>query len=206
MGQLIARLWAGVEFAGIALLGKLFGVGMVVRYLRNPNPRVTVRLMRAFGARVGDRTRFKRAVLIDNAYEDRHSTGDLRHLRVGANCYIGDGVYFDLADAVVLEDDVVISGEAAFVTHADCNRSPDLSRAFPRQCNPIRIRRGAWVAFRATILDGVTVGQNAVVAAHALVREDAEAGMIHGGTPARPIRPVEEPRRVVTLRLVRRGR
>ena len=52
-----------------------FGISFLVRYLRNPNPRLTVRLLRAFGARVGNRTTFKRSLILDNTYEDENSTG-----------------------------------------------------------------------------------------------------------------------------------
>jgi acetyltransferase-like isoleucine patch superfamily enzyme len=205
--RVFTRWWGYAEFVGVAAAGKVFGVGVVVRYLRNPNPAITVRLLRTFGARIGDRTRFKRGIRLDNVYEDAQSAGDLSHLWIGANCYIGDDVYFDLANMIELEDDVVVSGHVAFVTHADCNRSPEVARAFPRRCAPITIHRGAWLAYRATVLAGVTVGENAVIAAHALVRQDAEAGLVHAGTPARAVRRVPSPERspaVLVLRLARR--
>ncbi|MFN3430982.1 MAG: acyltransferase, partial [Candidatus Sericytochromatia bacterium] len=205
--RVLTRWWGYGEFAVVAALGKVFGVGVVVRYLRSPNPNVTVRLLRTFGAHVGERTRVKRGIRLDNVYEDAQSAGDLRHLSIGANCYLGDDVYFDLANTIELEDDVVVSGHVAFVTHADCNRSPEVARAFPRRCAPITIRRGAWLAYRATVLAGVTVGENAVIAAHALVREDAAPGMIHAGTPARALRrlrPAEPSVAVLVLRLAAR--
>jgi putative colanic acid biosynthesis acetyltransferase WcaF len=196
MAAWIGRLLGYAEFAVVTALGKLLGVSVVVRYLRNPNPRITVRLLRTFGARVGDRVTVKRAIVLDNVYEDQHSAGDLRHLRIGNNCYLGDEVYLDLADEVILEDDVVISGRAAIVTHADCNRAPFLSQAFPRRCGPVRIERGAWLGFGATVLHGTTVGAHAVVAAHALLRSDATSKTVYAGTPAEPLRHLKLPRRL----------
>jgi putative colanic acid biosynthesis acetyltransferase WcaF len=183
-----AQIGAYVEFIVVTLLGKTLGIGWVVRYLRNPNPRLTVKLLRAFGAQVGDRTTIKRGLKLDNVFEDAHSAGDFRHLRIGDNCYIGEDVYIDLANEVDIGDNVVLSGQVALITHADCNRSARVAIAFPRQCRPIRIRSGAWLAFRATVLAGVTVGADAVVAAHAMVREDAEPATVYAGTPARPLR------------------
>lgn len=43
------RLWAIGEKLIVTVLGKTLGIGVVVRYLRNPNPRTTVGLLRAFG-------------------------------------------------------------------------------------------------------------------------------------------------------------
>jgi acetyltransferase-like isoleucine patch superfamily enzyme len=58
------------------------------------------------------------------------------------------------------------------------------------------------------VLAGVTVGADAVVAAHAMVREDALPATVYAGTPARPLRAL--PRAcagaVSYLRLPRRRR
>jgi hypothetical protein len=53
---------------------------------------------------------------------------------------------------------------------------------------PIRINRGAWVAAGATVLQGVTVGDDAVVAAGAVVTKDVPARTVVCGVPARVMR------------------
>ena len=185
--EFFKRAIARLEFHAIVTLGRLVGISPVVRYLRNPNPRNTTKILRAFGATVGDRTTFKRGLTLDNSFEDANSRGDFGHLVIGANCYIGDGVYFDLANRIELGDNVVLSGQVAILTHADCNRSPLLARRFPRQCLPVRVHDGAWLGFRATVLAGVTVGREAVVAANALLREHAGPRTLYAGLPAKPI-------------------
>lgn len=186
------RILAAAEFLFIYLLGKVCGISWVVRYLRNPNPAVTVRLLRAFKAQIGNGSTFRRSLFIDNSYEGAQSTGDFRHLQVGDGCYVGDCTFFDLSDSVILEDNVVVSGRAAFVTHADCNRSEYLTRKFPTRYGPVRVCCGAWIAFGATILPGVTVGRASVVGADSLVRGDVEAHMLYAGTPAKKIRDLED--------------
>jgi acetyltransferase-like isoleucine patch superfamily enzyme len=180
-----------VELGAVLLNAKVLGIPRLIRYLRNPNPRLTVKLLRIFGATIGGGTTFKRGVYLDNVYEDQDSAGDFSRLQIGANCYIGDGVYFDLANQVVLEDNAVVSGRAAFVTHADCNRSAYLEKIYPRRCQPIRVGSGAWIGFGATLLAGVRVGHEAVVAAHALVRADVQARTLCGGVPAKTIHALE---------------
>src|SRR5262249_7517919 len=127
----------------------------------------------------------------DNVYEDANSSGTFEHLSIGANCYIGDGVYFDLSNHVSIGDNAVISGQVRFVTHADCHRSEFLRRRFPRRCSPVNIASGAWIGFGATILDGVTIGENAVVAAGSVVRTDVPPAEMWGGTPAKLIHRLE---------------
>ena len=176
LSRLVLRLWAWI-----------FGVKFVVVYLRNPNPRRSVELMKWFGAKIGRKTKFKRTVFLDNVYEDQNSSSDLSKMSIGENCYIGDGVYLDLANRICLQENVVVSGLVSFVTHADCNRSPILSEHFPRKDGDIVIEEGAWIGFRATILCGCRIGRNSVVAAGSVVNKDVEPFTVVGGIPAKPI-------------------
>lgn len=52
----------------------------------------------------------------------------------------------------------------------------------------ITIEDGVWLGYRATVLDGVTIGEGAIVAAGALVAKDIPAYSIAGGVPARILR------------------
>lgn len=51
----------------------------------------------------------------------------------------------------------------------------------------VTIGKNVWIGTRATILDGVTIGDGAIIAAHSLVREDVPAGATVAGTPAKII-------------------
>jgi acetyltransferase-like isoleucine patch superfamily enzyme len=179
---------AAVHYCMVVLAGRLFGLPVVVRYLRNPNPRVTARILQAFGAEIGENTTFKRSIYIDNSYEDENSAGDFRFLRVGRNCYIGDEVYFDLAHTVYIGDNSVVSGRVSLLTHADCNRSRFVSSCFPRSCAPLTVGAGAWIGFGATLLPGCQVGDEAVVAAGALLRAHAPTRTLYAGVPAKLVR------------------
>jgi acetyltransferase-like isoleucine patch superfamily enzyme len=124
-------------------------------------------------------------LFLDNVSEDANSCGTFQYLEIGSNCYIGDSVYLDLADRIIIGDDTMISGRTSLVTHSDCNRSPFLAARFPRRSAPIRIERGAWIGFGATLLDGVTIGEQSVVGAGSLVRANVPPREVWVGTPAR---------------------
>ena len=52
------------------------------------------------------------------------------------------------------------------------------------------IAKGVWIAAGATIIGGVTVGENSVVAAGAVVTKDIPSNTFAGGNPAKVIRPI----------------
>jgi acetyltransferase-like isoleucine patch superfamily enzyme len=56
--------------------------------------------------------------------------------------------------------------------------------------NPVIIKRNAWIGAAATILPGVTIGENAVVAAGAVVTKDVAPNTIVGGVPAKFIKSI----------------
>lgn len=159
-----------------------------IQYLRNPTPAYSARLLRGFGATLGEKSTIKRTLHLDNVSRDRNSTGDFTHIRIGSNCYIGDGVYFDLANEIILEDNAILSGNVSILTHADCNRSSHLTKHFPRECLPVHVGAGAWIGFGATVLAGAVIGKDAVVGAQSLVTGDVEAETVYAGAPAHKIR------------------
>ncbi len=55
----------------------------------------------------------------------------------------------------------------------------------------VHICRNAWIGAGATILPGVTVGENAVVAAGAVVTKDVAPNTVVGGNPAKLIKTIE---------------
>lgn len=55
---------------------------------------------------------------------------------------------------------------------------------------PIHIKKNAWIGANDTILQGVTIGENAIVAAGAIVTKDVPHSTIVGGIPAKIIKVV----------------
>lgn len=183
----VSELWG----SGVAAAVSKLGTEAAVRYLRNPDPRFTHRVLRKLGAEVGPRTRFKRSLFLDNTIESSDCLGDFRHLKVGSNCYVGDMVYLDLAAPIEIEDDVVISGQVSIITHSDCNRSAALSLLFPRKTAGVRLRHGCWLGASSVVLAGVEIGSRAVVAAGAVVVGDVPPGTVYAGVPAKLVRTLD---------------
>ncbi len=123
--------------------------------------------------------------------------------RIGADCNIcshcfiendvivGDRVTVkcgvQLWDGVRLHDDVFIGPNVSFTN----DRYPR-SRGYPDRFVPTVVKRGASIGAGAVLLAGITVGENAMVAAGAVVTRDVEPDMLVAGVPARPVRKIVE--------------
>jgi acetyltransferase-like isoleucine patch superfamily enzyme len=111
-------------------------------------------------------------------------------IRVGRNVFINQCCTFYGLGGLIIGDDVMIGPNVSIIT-AGHPLDPAQRRSVTIG-NPIVIERNVWIATGATIIGGVTIGENAVVAAGAVVTKDVPAGVMVGGNPARVIRPVDE--------------
>lgn len=125
-------------------------------------PSVRAKVLRAFGAQIGENVNIRNDVRIHWPWK----------LTVGDNAWIGVGSYLLNVEPIVIGADVCISQQAFLCTGS--HRADDAAFEFDNA--PITIQDGAWVATRATVLRGVTVGRDAVVGATALVAKDVPAG------------------------------
>ena len=110
-----------------------------------------------------------------------------RHLRIGKNVFINSGVMFTDLGGITLEDHVLIGPRANIIS---VNHPADPQARRGLILKPVRIYRNAWIGAGATILPGVTVGENAIVAAGAVVSKDVPPNTIVGGVPAKIIKTI----------------
>ena len=176
----------------ISLIGyRLFGIDYICRMLETSDSYITQELLRKYGARLGQHINFKGGIIIDNASKDQDATNDFRNLIIGNSCYIGKKVFFDLANEIIIENEVVISARVSIFTHADCGNRL-MSNHIARKTGSVRIGKGTWIGANATILCGVHIGELCVVAAGAVVTTSFDSNQIVAGVPARKIGDVKE--------------
>lgn len=108
-----------------------------------------------------------------------------RHIRLGKNIFINHACSFLDLGGITIEDDVQIGPKVNLITE---NHPVDPSKRKYLDLRSIHIKRNAWIGAGATILPGVTVGENSIVAAGAVVNKDVPANAIVGGIPAKIIR------------------
>ena len=108
------------------------------------------------------------------------------NLRFGRNVFVNHGCTAVVVGGVDIGDDVMIGPNVQLISGGH-SLDPETRRSVST-CAPVRIGRGVWIGAGATILPGVTVGDDAVVAAGAVVTRDVAPRTLVGGVPASVMR------------------
>ena len=111
-------------------------------------------------------------------------------IRVGRNVFVNQNCTFYDLGGLDIADDVMIGPNVSIIT-ASHPLEPSQRRAATIG-KPIVIERNVWIAAGATIIGGLTVGENSVVAAGSVVTRDVPPNTLVGGNPARVIRSIGE--------------
>jgi len=152
--------------------------------LYRPSPRPfhawRVWLLRCFGAKIGPGTHPYPSARIWAPW----------NLDVGTRVGIADGAEIYNPAPVILGDFVTIS-QGAYL----CSAAHDYAKqSFPLTTAPIEVKAQAWVAARAIVLMGVTIGEGCVVGAGSVVSKDTPDWSICCGNPCQVIKKYEKSR------------
>lgn len=114
----------------------------------------------------------------------------------GLNIHVGDEFLTNynvtiLDIAPVRIGDHVMIGPNTLITTVNHPLSPMGRRKHLGQAKPVTIGNDVWIGGNATILPGVTIGNNVVVAAGAVVTKDVPDNCVVGGVPAKVIKEIE---------------
>lgn len=112
-----------------------------------------------------------------------------KNIKVGKDIFINHGCTFMDRGGITLEDGVLIGPKVNLIT---TNHPLEPSKRHSTISTPIVIKKNAWIGAGAMIMPGVTIGENSVVAAGAVVCKDVEPNTVVGGVPAKVIKKIEE--------------
>jgi len=108
------------------------------------------------------------------------------YLHIGNNVLINSGFKAAIGCDTYIEDDVRIAYGVTIITNNHDYYDRDILIM-----KPIRICKNAWIGANATILPGVTIGENAVVGAGSVVTHDVLPNTVVAGNPARVIKKLD---------------
>jgi acetyltransferase-like isoleucine patch superfamily enzyme len=108
-----------------------------------------------------------------------------RFIKLGKNVFINHACSFLDLCSITIEDEVMIGPKVNLITE---NHPLDPNDRKTVLLKPILVKRNAWIGAAATILPGVTIGENSVVAAGAVVSRDVPPNTIVAGVPAKVVK------------------
>ena len=112
-----------------------------------------------------------------------------KNITVGENVFINACCHFQDHGGVTIGDGCQIGHNVVFATLNHEMAAERRSVTYPA---PIVLGKNVWIGSNTTILQGVTIGDNAVIAAGAVVNRDVAANTVVGGVPARFIKNIDK--------------
>lgn len=106
-------------------------------------------------------------------------------VKIGKNVVVMPGCLLMSAGGITIDDGAMIAANVQLISN-----NHDLYERQVITCKPVHIGKNAWIGAGATILPGVTVGDNAVVGAASVVTKDVAPDTIVAGNPAKFIKAI----------------
>lgn len=104
-------------------------------------------------------------------------------VKIGRGVVIMNNALMMAAGGITIDDGVMVAANAQLISN-----NHDLYDHAILTCKPVHLKRNCWIGAGATILPGVTVGENAVVGAGSIVTRDVEDNTVVAGNPARVVK------------------
>jgi UDP-2-acetamido-3-amino-2,3-dideoxy-glucuronate N-acetyltransferase len=130
-----------------------------------------------YGCEIGDETKIGTFVEIQ------------KQAKIGKRCKISSHTF--ICAGVTIEDEVFVGHNVTFINDLFPRATVQgggLQTEADWECRPTLVKRGASIGSSATLLCGITVGENAVIGAGSVVTKDVPANAIVAGNPARVLR------------------
>ncbi len=110
-----------------------------------------------------------------------------KNLKIGKNVFINSGCHFQDQGGITIGDSCLIGHCVVMATLNHGAAPEDRASLYPA---PIILGKNVWVGANATILQGVEIGDNAIIAAGAVVTKNVLENTVVGGVPAKPLKSI----------------
>lgn len=128
-----------------------------------------------YGCEIGDETRVGPFVEVQKG------------AKIGERCKISSHTF--ICEGVTIESEVFVGHGVTFINDKyprATNSAGQLKTDADWKCQATLVKRGASIGSGATLLGGLTIGENAIVGAGSVVTHDVPANAMVTGNPAKP--------------------
>lgn len=137
----------------------------------NFSSKLKIALLRVFGSKVGAGVIIKPGVNIKYPWK----------LKIGNHCWLGEGVWIDNLDSVIIGNNVCVSQEAMLLT----GNHDYTASTFNLFIGKIHLEDGAWIGAKSIVCPGVHVASHAVLSVNSVATKNLESYSIYQGNPAK---------------------
>ena len=117
-------------------------------------------------------------------------------ITIGDYALLSPGCRISASDNITIGDSVMIAN-GVYITDSDWHGAYDRTER-DSGVFPVTIKDNVWLGDHATILKGVTIGENSIVGANAVVTQDVPANVVVAGNPAKPVKTLDPGRAIKT--------
>nr|WP_051254704.1 CatB-related O-acetyltransferase [Halobacillus kuroshimensis] len=135
------------------------------------------------GCSINAYTRISHSVVGRYTYTARNC--NVMNVKLGSFCSIGPGCQIGLGNH---PSHFISTSPIFYSTAGQLNGETWVDQDYYEEFSPVTIRDNVWLGAHAIVLDGVTIGEGAIVAAGAVVTKDVPPYAIAAGVPAKVIR------------------
>lgn len=181
---LTRHTWGNLRLLWVILQTAIWGTNALENAIFHAPAWFALKLLKHYGAVIGHGIDFHGRLNLHGIYDMQDK------LVIGEWCHIGPQVSLDLSNRITIEDRVTIALNTQILTHIDVGYSPLADNDYPSTSQPVTIKSGAYIGAGATILMGVTIGENSVIAAGSVITKDVPPHTVVGGIPAKVIKTI----------------
>lgn len=124
-----------------------------------------------------------------------HTKQNQGHINLGDYCLIAPGVEITSAQQITIGNNTMIAAECIL---SDSDWHGTYNRIRPFRCTaPIEVGNNVWIGKRAIVCKGISIGDNSIIGAGAVVTKNLPANVIAAGNPAKIVKHINPDRRML---------
>lgn len=111
------------------------------------------------------------------------------NIKLGKNVFINSGCCFQDQGGIEIGDDVLIGQQVVIAT---LNHDFNPQNRASMYHSPVKVGNRVWIGAHVTICPGVSIGDNSIIAAGAVVTKNVPEGCVVAGVPAKIIKYIKD--------------
>lgn len=141
---------------------------------------------------IGQKTSFGKMTVL-TAWDSYQGEIFTPEVTIGENCNFGDYLHLTCINNITIGNGV-LTGRWVTITDNGHGTSSEIVEGAPPSKRklyskgPVVIGDNVWIGDKATILPGVTIGNNSIIAANSVITKDIPANSVAAGNPSKIIR------------------